>query len=296
MMKKTGDYIFGETSILIFGVVLVIVNLFIQPLDNQFSLLFLALTLLIFGLPHGSLDHLVEERSNTQFKFLPFILTYLLQITVVAICWIFLPLISLLFFLLLSAWHFAETDQIVTTTRPLKGKIITLFYGVGILGWILLAHAQQTFYYLHTISPAFTNKLLYGRPLEIVLFFCALLSLSFAGWSSYTFHKFTLLKTALLLLITYYLPLLTAFAFYFGLWHALHALLHIKDHLGINWKALFIKALPFSLVSVFGLILFLMFVNKLHLNLVLLTFIFISALTLPHARVMDSMYQTKKQA
>lgn len=298
-MKNTREVKLAESGILFFGLILVLINTLFWPLDDRFSLIFLGITLVFFGLPHGSLDHLVAQKTDQQFNFIRFILLYLLQIAVVAICWIFFPLSSLSFFLVISAWHFAETDQIPSiSTDKIYAVFITIIYGFGILGWILLSHSNQTLTYLASLSASFAN----GSGLFLwlikwqlaIVFCCGFLVLIIAALLSYKNHDFTLVKTVLLLLITFHLPLLTAFAFYFGLWHALHALLDIKSHLSISWKELFIKALPLSAISVAGLILFLIFIGRFHFNLVLLTFIFISALTLPHARVMDGMYQAKK--
>lgn len=300
-MKANSGYALTETVILTFGLVIVLINQLLWPINQTISLIFLGVTLLCFGLPHGSIDHLVAQKSAGKINLVRFIVFYFLQIAVVAVCWYFLPLPSLVFFLLLSAWHFAETDLTASSQKnSFTSILLKSLYGTGLLGWILLAHPLQTLSYLQDLSPAFGHASFIGINLvawhTAILVFCGGLSMLVVTIYSIQQKDFMVIKTALLLLITYFLPLLAAFAFYFGLWHALHALMHIKNHLHISWKNLFVKALPLSSISVLGLILFLVVINHLHFNLILLTFIFISALTLPHALVMGDMYRVKKQA
>lgn len=298
-MKLDRSYKYIETLILISGILLAITNQYFVQINQTSALVFLGLTLVCFGLPHGSVDHFVAEKSSEKINLIRFLTIYLTQIAVVAICWYYLPLPSLLFFLLLSAWHFGETDLASSLKKNnLISASAKILYGTGILGWILLVHPMQTLSYLQDLSPAFGHASFIGKKLLswhlAILVFCGSITLLIAAICSIRKKDFILIKTALLLLITYFLPLLAAFAFYFGLWHSVHALMHIKNHLKINWQKLFILAMPLSLISIVGLIFFLLLVQHLHLNLVLLTFIFISALTLPHARVMSNMYRIKK--
>jgi len=299
-MKLRTSYRQLETWILITGLILVVINQFFVQVNQTTSLIFLGVTLLCFGLPHGSIDHLVEEKSAGKIDLIRFIIIYLAQVAMVAVCWFFLPLPSILFFLLLSAWHFAETDLAIPPQKNgFTSALLKILYGTGILSWILFVHPTQTLNYLQHLSPTFGHASFIGKKLAVwhmaIMVFCGSITMLAATIYSIKQQDFILIKTALLLLVTYFLPLLAAFAFYFGLWHSLHALMHIKNHLHLSWKNLFLQALPLSIVSVLGLIFFLTLINHLHLNLVLLTFIFISALTLPHARVMSTMYRTKNK-
>ena len=67
--------------------------------------------MLVLGLPHGALDHKIAEATglvDTRRKLILFFAGYLLLSIVGFIFWVTFPLASLLFFLLISAWHFGS--------------------------------------------------------------------------------------------------------------------------------------------------------------------------------------------
>ena len=276
-------------------------QLFVSPISQIFSLFFLATTLFFFGLPHGALDHQVESSSskNTNWSFADFLKSYFLKIVITCIIWLLSPSVGFVSFLLFSGYHFGETDLRSPEFgfNP-KGVIIT-FYGLGIIGCLLLPRITEVWLILKWISPVFAvdndfTSAVSANRLVLWLFF--FLTVSFI--SVYLFTKSNarfsvrvgLFIPALLLLIIYPLPALTAFAFYFGLWHSLHALMHIRKHLGCSLPELFRMALPFSTVSTFGLAAFLVFIMVKDWSPVVMTLVFISALTTPHVGVMTRMY------
>ncbi|MEM1031244.1 MAG: Brp/Blh family beta-carotene 15,15'-dioxygenase, partial [Myxococcota bacterium] len=65
-----------------------------------------ALGILTVGLAHGAIDPALDHR----FRFRTFIVVYLAAMAVVALGWWLAPGLSLLVFLLASAWHFGEGD------------------------------------------------------------------------------------------------------------------------------------------------------------------------------------------
>ncbi len=81
----------------------------IGPGVSQAQIGVLVIAVAILGLPHGALDPLIARRHGLwrgMAGFVGFNLAYLALATSVVAAWLLLPVVSLLVFLLLSAWHF----------------------------------------------------------------------------------------------------------------------------------------------------------------------------------------------
>ena len=89
-------------------------NIFLLKANNGGRVTFFVKLILLTGIPHGSLDHLIQEandkRQNRVYDFAKFIVKYLLLMAVYGLAWYWFSGISLMVFLIISAWHFGETD------------------------------------------------------------------------------------------------------------------------------------------------------------------------------------------
>ena len=98
------------TFIYIIGV-FIILNLFQGftniSLENQ--LIYSSIFILLLGIPHGAIDHVLffKKRKMSQTKFYSI---YLGLSFLFVILWHILPVISLILFLLISAFHFGESQ------------------------------------------------------------------------------------------------------------------------------------------------------------------------------------------
>ena len=97
--------------------------------------------LITVGIPHGGADRLIaiktSGRHNLNFSSQRFTLVYCGQILLFFLFFYLFPHLAILLFLLLSAYHFGETD--IPRIHPTKlGKLVRLTYGMFILGMILL--------------------------------------------------------------------------------------------------------------------------------------------------------------
>ncbi|TAE41756.1 MAG: hypothetical protein EAZ70_00480 [Runella slithyformis] len=280
------------------------------PLAAQiaFTLLFVGLT----GIPHGAIDHLVAQetakRTKKNFTIVVFIVKYLLIMLVYAGAWWWLPSTSLLFFLLISAWHFGETD-IENAPPTFLWNFVRLFSGSLVLGYLILTHFTETTPVLARISQ-YNSDLLAAWAVLVANKTVVLLGAGVALMGAYgaayaqqpiVVDKMRLLRLLLILVATYFLPLMVAFALYFGGWHALCAFNTIKNYIvEPNAKTLNTIKLAFSVwaktllftsiaVAFLGFSTWYWF-NYLNNNDPLPPlFIFLSLITLPHLTVMHDM-------
>jgi beta-carotene 15,15'-dioxygenase len=282
-------------------------------LDPSVQIVFFAFFILLTGIPHGAIDHLVEketaERQQKRFNLTFFLAKYVLTMFFYALVWFVLPSLSLLFFILMSAWHFGETDIEKAPPTPLWNAARFTF-GCFILSWILLFHAAEVTPILERISQ--NNQAVAA----VWLFLVAIKNAFLIGLAAFTsvfsyfgnkknpiaFDKPRFLRLFLIVVLTYFLPLLPAFALYFGGWHALCSFANIHEYLlrinsnsnrekGYSILKTWSKTLTFTLLAVSFLVFAVWY--WLHFyqtwDALPLLFVFLSLITLPHLNVMHRM-------
>ncbi len=270
--------------------------------------IFFGFFVVLVGIPHGAIDHLVEEKylemQKKSFFLGRFLLKYVLQILAYGVLWLIMPALSLLLFLLISGWHFGESDM-QPAPRHSLWKVNQMLLGSLVLFYILMR------------EPAFTGDIIYRITRESHLARAIWAwAVSNAGWL-YGTSAFFLLLTGyfaqraeplqwqqskwvsflLIMLLIYFLPLLPAFALYFGGWHSLNTFGHMSGFLDNKksiwqlWKA----ALPFTLLAIFFLIIiaFVWSALFIHIDPLPILFIFIAVITLPHLLVMNKMFSVR---
>ena len=92
--------------------------------------------LLLIGIPHGAIDHLLETNHFNQSISLKFIALYLAQSAVIILLWYLNSLLALLIFIGYSIFHFAQADF---TEWKLNSKI-SWIWGILFFCGILLSH------------------------------------------------------------------------------------------------------------------------------------------------------------
>lgn len=213
--------------------------------------------------------------------------------------WLLSPSAGFIGFILFSAYHFGETDLRSLEFGLTLNSIIITLYGLGVMGCLLIAHIEDVWGILSFLSSVFAANNAFTSTITNLSFFlwsscffvtCLISAYCFTKSEALFAIKIRLFIPPLLLLILYPLPALTAFSFYFGLWHSLHALTHIRKHLNCTTLQLVRIAIPFSIISIVGLATMLVVIYIKSWSPVLITIIFISALTTPHAGVMTRMY------
>ncbi|MBB6005037.1 Brp/Blh family beta-carotene 15,15'-dioxygenase [Arcicella rosea] len=288
--------------------ILLIWQFFATALSVNVQIIIFISLILLTGIPHGALDHLIQEaiykKLNKTYHLRNFLLKYLLIMAIYALVWYLFSGLSLLIFLVISAWHFGETDLEKVPKGVLIWSFTKLIYGFYILSFILLTHVDEVkpivFKMVGTQSNLIESWSFIEMNVKPILY---LLGLSFTtifiiAQSQYliNFEKERMFRLLIILVSSAYLPLLPAFALYFGGWHALCAFDNIYGYLredapNLSFKYIYLKSLPFTILAIVSLCVFLWYCNVFAASFdpFSILFIFISLITLPHLVITHQM-------
>ncbi|MCX2485049.1 beta-carotene 15,15'-dioxygenase, Brp/Blh family [Pedobacter sp. MR2016-24] len=290
------------------GLILLAINWYFYPLSYLLQLILFAIGLIAVGIPHGGADRLIAmktaSRLNLNFSAQKFTLIYCGQILLFFFFFYCFPHLAILLFLLLSAYHFGETDM-TGINHSYAGKLIRLSYGLFILGLILLPNfssVSKTLIHLNPAGPgAACIQWADQHPQLVLLGMVAAFGISWLGyWLLYkktvACNRKEILRFLVLVLIVYQLPLLLSFTFYFIFWHSITTLKsmlgYLLEHQSFDKGMVVREIIKNSLIVLFG-ICFAGYISSLFFrndNLVLYAIIGLAALTGPHMHVMHSMY------
>jgi len=287
------------------GATLLVLIQCIGPLPATIEQVAFFSALLLTGIPHGAMDHIVEASTsgtNGSFHLRSFLLNYLSPVLAFSIIWIINPWYALIGFLVISGKHFAETDLLPARSNERKSATWEqTIFGVIIIGNLLLPHAaevNQILAHMPNGKTVLHNSSTFIKPLSLGTLLLTI------GWAAYTLVKVMLgrwpivllLQCIILPLLLHELPLLIAFTFYFGAWHSLisihniYAVLHTEQ--SMQPLQLVRKAIPFTLLAVIGITVLIYWGNLSNqLSAVSLgIFIGISIITIPHAQIMSELF------
>tara|TARA_B110000459_G_scaffold187254_1_gene219456 strand:+ start:549 stop:1367 length:819 start_codon:yes stop_codon:yes gene_type:complete len=256
----------------------------------------------LFGIPHGAIDNIIYLSSNdiTRFKFY---LIYIVTIIIYCLFWWLTPIISLVFFLFLSSYHFGES-QLVDYSFMNKKRIIYLFWGFALISTLIFYNNNELLY----LSNQFIDTEKFSQVFNIVIFryifyFSNLIIISLLVYESYKLNISSqqLMNEIFILIlihITFKLfPIIISFTLYFIFLHSVKVLKQEFDYLKSLQSELnildFIKLLcPHTFLSIVFLIIFLLLMNFgfINISVFLFSIIGISVITLPHAIIMSNFY------
>jgi beta-carotene 15,15'-dioxygenase len=293
-------FIKAPTWITVFiGLILLCWQYFQGVLPQNIQIIFFVSLILLTGIPHGALDHLIQEATdkklNRVYNSKMFSVKYLSIMFVYALTWYFFSGLSLLIFLIISAWHFGETDLEKVPKDALIWSFTRLIYGFYILAFILLTHIHEVRLIVDKMLNNQQNVLsiwqfIVSNVHQIMyLLGFLLITIFIVAQSKYyiKFDKIRVLRLILILLLTAYLALCA--------FDNIHGYLR-KDHPDLTFKLVYLKALPFTFVSIIFLFGFLVFINVYtqHFDPFPILFIFISLITLPHLIIAHQMNHDTK--
>lgn len=271
----------------------------------------LFISIVVLGIPHGAIDHIVAARvyglNETLKGHLLFYTSYLFVMLLVGLLWLVFPIGGMAFFLLISIYHFGQADM-VSLVNP-KSKFSALFAwarGLLVIGIIIFGHPEISLPIIETAIRSQPEWFSFFSENAMVLYLVVLFFylipvglLLYSGDLLVAKSRFILESVLLIALLTFTGPLVS-FAIYFALWHSaghVHEMIEYFREKGENISiGKFYKlATPFTAVSLLGLLL-LFFVHQAYAfgdEMISLLFILISVLTLPHMFVVDRMFKDK---
>ncbi len=301
--------------LLILGLILVLTHQYVYTFSSSVQWTIFIATMLITGIPHGAIDHLVDEQNELhlkkKFSMSVFLKKYLGKMLIYGLIWWFFPIIAITIFMGISAFHFGETDLLSLPKNTKIEKFLFLTYGWLVLNILFYTHLPEVIDILKSLPnflDSFTNVLILLMGEYKIAYFsvCSILFLLTA--LEFTMDKKNiipflsiLVQGLFIVLICSNLPFLLAFAFYFGIWHSLLCFQSIRQYVidkqeKYAWKKLAKKAVLFSLIAIFGIFFFIIIANfyKQTSSLLFWLFIGIAILTAPHMTVMSTMFNTIK--
>jgi Brp/Blh family beta-carotene 15,15'-monooxygenase len=292
------------------GQVLMLLNHGVGEVSEALQLKIFIAGLILFGIPHGAADRLVASKnisfqknrnSNLSFNFY-----YLGSITLFSVLLFTFPLIGTCIFILLSAYHFGESDLQKIGASTFLGKIILFTYGLCVLGVIFLPKFPDL---LVSIKPMVSSALAlqilsqinehHGLILNLVAgaFACCSIIYFLIYKNAFRQCRQDLLLNLLLLPVLYMLPMLLSFSFYFLLWHSFFSMKTILQYLlknnDLSRRSVAKEILGNSSIALLGIGIFCIIASlgKQHYNLVIYAVFGLAVLTAAHMQVMHQMYQ-----
>ena len=284
--------------------VYLLMNLFnaYQDISINHQLIFSAFFISFFGIPHGAIDNIIA-RHKTGINNIVFYIIYLLVLLIFLSIWYMSPDIALWTFLLISAYHFGES-QLVSLFKSNKfNHLVFLIWGIWLIVCLMYFNSNelQEIGGYSTIFSVDRNIL---SILPIVFYVTSIAIFSILILMSLNKnltlnHLFQELFTLGLVALTFYIfPFVIGFTLYFVFLHSIRVMYQEYDFLKSRINELsyssFIKLLlPNTIMFLFGLIIFLFLYsyNYFTISLSEILIISISCVTVPHAFVMMRFYK-----
>lgn len=281
------------TPIILFILSLILLLFFktAPHLFNWIQITFFTIGMFLIGIPHGAVDHLLET-GNFKSRIKPgFVIKYISLALLNLVLWLFFAEAALIFFIGYSAWHFGQTD--LQEWNPKNKNILkNTAWGISLLTIILCGHIIETNSILENMH-AWKIPLseIDGKNVSLLIATTSII------WAIFE-KSWMMLLSALMLMVSIELPLITSFGLYFIGQHSMNGWSHLKKGMSINNKSLYLKALPFTIgaLVLFAGFIFLLrndYLSEFNENLITIFFIFISCISFPHVMVMHRFYNSR---
>jgi Brp/Blh family beta-carotene 15,15'-monooxygenase len=260
--------------------------------------------ILLFGVPHGAIDNILFLEKSTMSP-LRFYAWYLGAIGINVIAWFLFPVLSFGVFLIISAYHFGQSQFVHTLKAPWRfANALYFFWGVAVILSFIYFNVEalkgltQSIPDLHVFEGLLNSQwilgLIIGSNVICLLFLVNALSRKVLTLNEFALEVYLL---GLIYLLAYLTNFLIGFTVFFTIIHSFKVFQSEYNHFYPNANRLqlipfVIKLLPLSLLSFLGAgLLF----GMIHLGIAPLSYPFaillsISSITLPHVFVMERFY------
>ena len=257
------------------------------------NLLILCLFLILcIGISHGSLDHIKGKKLIKILGFKSCYFFYLGYISVglaTIIFWILFPKFLLFLFLIVAAFHFGKEDSEFINKNK-NFEIIYFFKGSLVIVSPLLFHKYETLSIFKSLNFDISGNIFINNEiLYLLVFICFISNIFLSLNKSFDTKSLLLMDFLSILILNYFLNPILAFTVYFCFLHSIRHSISLIREININLKKgfpIFIKkALPLTIITIFGYLIALSFLNNfndLNESIYKVIFIGLASLTFPH--------------
>jgi len=257
------------------------------------SLLIICLLLILsIGISHGSLDHIKGKKLLKILGFKSsaiFYIGYIIVGLITIIIWVLFPKFLLFLFLIVAAFHFGKEDSGFINKNK-NFELIYFFKGSLVIVSPLLFHKNETLSIFKSLNfDISTNILINNEILYLFIFLSFISNIILSLNKSFDTKSLLLMDFLSILILNYFLNPVLAFTFYFCFLHSIRHSISLIKEINTNLKKglpIFIKkALPLTIISIFGYIFALYILNnynELNDSIYKVIFIGLASLTFPH--------------
>lgn len=269
-------------------------------LKNETQIVVGFVLILSFGILHGANDLLIIKkiRNENSKSYWLTLSIYVGVILIAVILFSFISWLGLLFFIIVSSYHFGE--QHWEKKLIAKGRIFHLLfqtnYGLLILLLLLHFHNEEVLKIVYGITDVLINKEWLTISL-ITVCFLQIILFCYKSYQSRIFQSY--LGKELLYLIMFAIifkvgSLIWGFTVYFIFWHSIPSLCdQIKFLYGDitfkNFKLFCHSALLYWIMAIIGVVISYFYLRE-HIMFESIFFTFLAAITFPHVVVIERMY------
>lgn len=303
-----------KTDLLVLGIVLTVTAASLAFPDAMISLryYFLGISMLLIGIPHGAIDHIISSRLyNLEGSFtdqLKFYIPYLLLMFVMALVWILSGVAGFVLFALITIYHFGQADLEHLDFPRGTRWVLTFSRGLMIFSMIIFVDVSYTFPVIgeatglvfREMDWLYRNGYLLGLILGLQHPILMLIATFRYRKRQQTAWWYPFTDSLLILFLFAFNDPIIGFSVYFSFWHSMGHVMEMKNFFNQMGESLSVwkfyqLAMPFTLISLGGLALIYLLNNAYgwEEQMVSLLFILISVLTLPHVLVVEKMLKTK---
>ena len=257
------------------------------------NLLIISLLLILsIGISHGSLDHIKGKKLLKILGFKSSVIFYFGYIFVgfiTIVIWFFFPKFLLFLFLIVAAFHFGKEDsEFISKNKSFE--LIYFFKGSLVIVSPLLFHKKETLSIFKSLNfDISTNILINNEILYLFIFLSFISNIILSLNKSFDTKSLLFMDFLSILILNYFVNPILAFTFYFCFLHSIRHSISLINEINTNLKKglpIFIKkALPLTIITIFGYIFALYILNNyndLNDSIYKVIFIGLASLTFPH--------------
>jgi beta-carotene 15,15'-dioxygenase len=188
----------------------------------------LGILVLTIGLPHGATDYLLFKRMNgsnlSRAQILKFFAIYITAVLGFLALWIILAKFSFIIFILISSYHFGQSNWGHISLSKFYNYAVNLIWGLFAIGGSVLWHWQESKIIISQVVgelPEISQEYMDNIQLSIIILNVASI---FLLWTTNRIRTNRQMeefgKLAILSCMFYFTPMLVGFVLYFTLWHS----------------------------------------------------------------------------